>query len=166
MKLSEHFTKEEFIYSETATKLGISNEPTETILNVMIHTCTYLLEPLRALLNEHYGCTVTVNITSGYRSTQLNKAVGGVSTSEHCKGQAVDIYAVKVKDGVKTTIGYKELYNLIIGWVKEGKLSVNQCIQEQSGSSTWVHVSMHSWGKTLNKNEFLVYKNGVYTSDN
>ena len=54
MNLTQHFTKEELIYSDTAKKCKINNEPNEIQLKVLKHTCEYLLEPLRKLLNQKY----------------------------------------------------------------------------------------------------------------
>ena len=119
--LSSHFTLEEMIFSETAKANRISNVPVGTHKRVLKHTCEYLLEPLRTLLNNKYktygGKTVKqvgLRITSGYRGPALNKAVGGVSTSEHCLGQAADCEAViTFTDGVKKVLPYTELYESI-----------------------------------------------------
>ena len=172
-KLSEHFTLDEMTYSATAKANRISNIPVGTHKKVLQHTCIYLLEPLRALLNDKYKeyggkrvkC-VSLRITSGYRGPALNKAVGGVSTSEHCLGQAADCEAVLVfMDGVKKVLPYTELYESIKAWVKEGRFSVNQCIQEKSGSAVWVHVSHHAAGRTKDKREFLKYDGRTYRLD-
>ena len=102
--LSEHFTLAEMIASDTAKRLGISNNPTSIHKKTLQHTCQYLLEKVRALLNEKYKVykgesvqKVILKITSGYRGAALNKAVGGVITSQHCKGEAVDCEAVVVE---------------------------------------------------------------------
>lgn len=165
-KLSEHFTEEEYIYSDTAKRYGLNNSMNDFHRKIAVHTCNYLLEPLRSLLNQYYKCVVIICITSGYRGPELNAKVNGVPTSEHCKGCAVDITCYKVLNGVKVKINPLELYNLIKTWVKEGKISVNQCIYEVSGSSIWVHVSHHPSGKTCDKRQFLKYNNGKYTNDN
>ena len=94
VKLSEHFTQEEFCKSDTATALGIKNIPTAVHLNTMKHTCNYLLEPLRSLLCDEYKTTVYIRITSGYRSALLNSKISGASTtSKHLVGEAADIEA-------------------------------------------------------------------------
>ena len=54
MRLSEHFTTEELLYSTTAIKYGVKNEATPQQLKVLKHTCIYLLEPLRKLLNNNF----------------------------------------------------------------------------------------------------------------
>lgn len=165
-KISEHFTLEEFTYSDTARALGIKNEPTTYHLNAMKHTCQYLLEPIRALLIEQYKQTVYIRITSGYRSALLNTRISGsAKNSQHLTGEAADIEAYYYANGKKVVVPYTTLYELIKKWVKEKKISVDQCIQEKSGLSTWVHVSHSSWGKTKDRRQFLKYNGKVYTTD-
>ena len=172
--LSPNFTLEEMIYSDTAKAKKINKSPTEVHKKVLKHTCQYLLEPLRALLNEKYKTyngkqvkKVTIKVTSGYRSAALNAAIPGSSkTSQQCQGCAADIEATVVyMNNVKNIIPYTTLYEDIKRWVKEGRLSVDQCIQERSGSSKWVHVSHSSWGKSKDRRQFLKYLNGRYTLD-
>lgn len=165
--LSEHFTMEEFIYSETARAYHIKNYPTSAHANVIKHTCVYLLEPLRTLLCQRYNKTVCIRITSGYRSQALNTKVGGSKTSQHSKGEAADIEAY-YKDngnGKKVIISYTTLYNLIKLWVREGRLSVDQCIEEKSGDAVWVHVSHSAAGKTRDRKQFLKYNGKSYMLD-
>ena len=85
MRLSEHFSLEEFIFSQTATRLGINNTPPADALAKMIILCEEVLEPLREKIGK------PIIITSGYRSPELNKAIGGSHHSQHCKGEAADI---------------------------------------------------------------------------
>lgn len=95
MKISKNFSLEEFTHSDTAQRLKIDNTPeTEQIINLcaLVH---HVLQPLR----DHYG--MPVKISSGYRCPALNKAVGGVSRSQHMRGQAADI---KIPDVTPTHI--------------------------------------------------------------
>lgn len=171
--LSENFTLEELIYSDTAKARGIDNTPTEVHKKILIHTAQYLLEPLRKLLNNKYReyagkkvKYVALKITSGYRGAKLNTYVGGVKTSQHCNGSACDVEArIVFIDGTKCVLPYTELYENIKTWVKEEKLSVDQCIQEKSGSAVWVHVSHHPSGKKLDRRQFLKYDGIRYTLD-
>ena len=171
MKLSEHFTQEEFEYSDTAKAKGLSNKMNNAQVKEAIHTCTYLLEPLRKLLNEKYKTyngkavkSVSIKITSGFRGPALNKAVKGSGTSQHCKAQAADLQATVVfKDGTKTNIPYNVLYSDIKAWVKAGKMPVDQCIEEKSGGATWVHVSLSNQLKDCRK-QFLKYNGKTYTN--
>lgn len=166
VKLSEHFTQEEFCYSDTANSLGIKNTPTAIHLNTMKHTCNYLLEPLRELLCNEYKTTVYIRITSGYRGALLNSKIKGASTtSRHLVGEAADIEAYYLVNGKKVVIAYTTLYELIKKWVKEKKISVDQCICEKSGNSHWVHVSHSAWGKTRDRRQFLKYNGINYTLD-
>lgn len=165
MKVSKHFTLEEFTYSDTAKKFEIANTPDDFHIKIIKHTAEYLLEPLRNLLGVYYGKTVCIRITSGYRCPLLNSKVGGSGTSQHVKGCAVDIEAYYMSGKKKIIINYIELYTLIKQWVKAGKLSIDQCIQEVSGSAKWVHVSHHPSGKTCDRKQFLKYNNGTYTLD-
>lgn len=166
IKLSEHFSLEEFTYSETAKRLGIKNEPTAVHLNTMKHTCQYLLEPLRALLCSYYKTTVCIKITSGYRSALLNSKIpGSAKKSQHLNGEAADIEAYYISNSKKVVITYTTLYELIKRWVREGKISVDQCIQECSGGAKWVHVSHSAYGKTRDRKQFLKYNGKTYITD-
>lgn len=172
-KLSENFTLDEMIYSETAKARRISNKPTTVHKKTLKHTCQYLLEPLRKLLNEKYKeykgkkvKEVGLKITSGYRSAKLNAAVGGATTSQHCQGCAADIEAVIVfTDGKKAALPFNELYEDIKAWVKNKDLNVDQCIQEQnSAGAKWCHVSLPQQIKDCRK-QFLKYNKGMYSMD-
>ena len=84
MQLSENFTVSEFTKSQTASRLGIDNMPTDQHLE----NAKRLFENVVQRVRDHFGTTV---INSGYRGAALNKAVGGASTSQHCNGEAADI---------------------------------------------------------------------------
>lgn len=85
MKLTEHFTLEEMLRSETAAKKHIENRINATEVNNLVRLCVAVLEPLR----EHFGQPIKIN--SGFRCRALNKAVGGADNSYHLQGRAVDI---------------------------------------------------------------------------
>ena len=83
MQLTEHFTLEEFTRSTTASRLKIDNSvPDELMPNIQLTAIK--LELVRQALGK------PIVITSGYRCAELNKRVGGVSTSAHTRGLAVD----------------------------------------------------------------------------
>lgn len=176
MKLSEHFTKEELTYSDTANKYKKSNDPTPIHLKTLIHTCEYFLEPFRTLINQNFktyqGKPVKncyIKITSGYRSNTVNELLRKEgykpsTTSQHCTGEAVDFDVYIVTDK-SNKLPYTETYNLIKKWVKEGKLSVDQLICEKSGSMVWVHASYKAGGASVNRKQFMYYKNGQYITD-
>ena len=92
--MSEHFSVEELTFSETAARLGLSNEPDELVLANLRKLSVELLEPIRAHLSERRGREVPVIVSSGYRSPAVNVAVGGSKTSDHMLGLAADIRAV------------------------------------------------------------------------
>jgi hypothetical protein len=85
MKLSDNFSLKEMTKSQTATRKDIDNEPGEEEIENLKQLCERVLQPVR----EHFGKAVRVN--SGYRSPELNSAIGGSKTSDHCKGMAADI---------------------------------------------------------------------------
>lgn len=84
-KLSENFTLEEFTRSDAASRLGIINEPGEKELAALRVLVSRTIQPLRDKLG------VPIHVNSGYRCPELNKAVGGVPTSQHQKGEAADL---------------------------------------------------------------------------
>ena len=78
-QLTEHFSLDELIRSTTATTRGICNMPYQAAIDNLQNLCQRVLEPLRQWAG------VPVKISSGYRCRELNKAVGGVRTSQHTK---------------------------------------------------------------------------------
>ena len=179
--LSKNFTLGEFTYSETANKYGVLNEPTATHLNTLQHTCLYCLEILRDLLNKKFAGNIynnkkvlkaIINITSGYRSKEVNQLLKKQGykpseTSQHCTGEAADIEVVLIfEDGTKNALPYNETYELIKYWVKiTGELSVDQCIKEKQGDKTWVHISHSAWGRTKDRRQFLIFDGKNYILD-
>jgi hypothetical protein len=84
MKLSPHFTLAEFTRSGTAERLGIDNTPQGSALSSLRTLCVAILEPLRK-------STGPLKVSSGYRSPEVNTAIKGSTSSQHCKGQAADV---------------------------------------------------------------------------
>ena len=126
MKISDHITYAEAIHSNTAKRRGIDNTPNPTQVENMKLTAEKIFEPLRKFV----GGPIKVN--SFFRSSELNTQIGGSKTSQHCKGQAIDIDDV---------FGYKtnaEMYN----WIKEN-LDFDQMIWEfgTDMNPNWVHIS-------------------------
>ena len=83
--LSEHFSLQEMISSETARKMHIENTPPDYAIKNLKILCTQILEPAR----QKFGHPLT--ITSGFRCMKLNRIVGGKPNSYHLKGMAADI---------------------------------------------------------------------------
>ncbi len=120
--LSEHFTLEQLSYSATAIRKGIDNTPDELAIKSLANLCKYILEPLYDVHGER------LKITSGYRSPDLNKLIGGSINSQHCKGEAADIHV--------SDLSVEELYQDI----KKSDLAFDQLICEFPPDG-WVHVS-------------------------
>ena len=93
-QLSKHFTLWEMMRSGTAVRLNIKNVPDEQEKEALRQLCQHVLEPLRC----RYGAII---ITSGYRCLRLNRAVGGVPTSQHMRGEAADIFIPNLGIGRK-----------------------------------------------------------------
>ena len=85
MQLTKNFSLAELIHSNTAISRGIDNTPTQEIIERLKYVAENVLQPLR----DHFNIPILVN--SGYRSQELNKAVGGSPTSYHAFGYACDI---------------------------------------------------------------------------
>ena len=85
-RLTDHFSYEELTHSELAVRRGIDNKPPADVLPRLI-ALAQALEKVRKVLG------VPVLITSGYRSADVNRAVGGSNTSAHCAGLAADFIA-------------------------------------------------------------------------
>ena len=143
MKLSEHLELSEVIRSESAKRNGISNMPTQDHIENFKILATKVFEPIR----EHFG--VPIRISSGYRSSALNKCVGGSETSQHSTGEAIDI------DQDQTTITNKQVFQYI-----KDNLAFDQLINEFNYS--WIHLSYKANGKQ--RGEVLeAYKLGTAT---
>ena len=82
--LTSHFTLEEFIASEYAARNNIDNTPPEQIRENLRRTAM-VMEDVRSALGSK-----SIYITSGYRCSKLNKAVGSKPTSAHVNGLACD----------------------------------------------------------------------------
>ena len=125
MQLTQHFDLEELTKSQTGDRLGIDNVPGAAELDCLKELCEQVLEPVRA----HYG---PVFINSGYRCPDLNKAVGGASTSQHCLGQAADIEVPGVPNG--------DLAAWIVANLNFDQV-ILECYRKGQPNSGWVHVS-------------------------
>jgi hypothetical protein len=136
MKISDHITYAEAIHSNTAKRKGIDNTPSETQVEAMKLLAEKIFEPLR----EWVGGPIKVN--SFFRSEALNESIGGASSSQHCKGQAIDIDDVY---GKKTNA---DLYH----WIQTN-LDYDQMIWEfgTDMQPNWIHVSYVSEEKNRNK---------------
>lgn len=124
MQLTKNFTLEELTASSIASKRGIANNPDEKAKANLKKLAETILQPVR----EKWGKPITV--TSGYRCPALNKAVGGVATSQHLTGEAADIICTDNKG----------LYRLMKEMMVKGEITVGQLLDENGGG--WIHVSL------------------------
>ena len=133
MKLSKNFTLQELTRSNIALRLGIDNTPSKEGIMKLTILATSVLQ----LLRDRIGA---LRITSGYRSPQLNTAIGGSNKSQHTKCEAVDIQYVK-RGRMDNLIIYQALIDLDIDF--------DQCILEFGDSTAtsdptspaWIHLS-------------------------
>ena len=139
MKLSKNFTLSEITHSNTAKRLGIKNEPTETHLQNIQHLVDDLLQPLRDAVGP-------IRISSGYRNPSLNRAIGGSHSSQHCKGEALDLQFWKAGE-----INNKVIYD----WILQSGLKFDQMINEFDFA--WIHVSLKA--KDNRRQVLEAYKN-------
>jgi len=124
MKLSKNFALSEITHSNTAKRLGIDNEPTETHLQNMQHLVDNLLQPLRDAVGP-------IRVSSGYRNPALNRAIGGSRSSQHCKGEALDLQFWEMGE-----MNNKVIYD----WILQSGLEFDQMINEFDFA--WIHISL------------------------
>ena len=154
MKLSKNFSVAEYTKSQTATRKGIDNSMSDEHLD----RARALFENVVQKVRDKFGRTI---ITSGYRSPDLNTAIGGSSRSQHSKAEAADFEA----------LDYSTLE--VAEWIADN-LDFDQLILEFyvpcDPISGWVHCSYKADGS--NRNQILtavkedgktVYKNGLVT---
>ena len=126
MKLSKNFSLSELTKSQSATRLGIDNIPTMAVIDNLQQLVDNVLQPLRDSLDR------PIIISSGYRSPDLNKAIGGSPTSDHTKGQAADIEVFGISN--------KDLAEHIRDNFKFTQL-ILEFPSRNDPSAGWVHVS-------------------------
>ena len=144
-KISEHISYKEAVRSSTAKRLGIENTPTEFDLKRMKSISKNVFEPIRTAANG------PIRINSFFRSKELNKAVGGSGTSQHCKGEAFDL------DDSYGHMSNANMYKFI-----KDNLSFDQMIWEfgDDENPDLVHVSYVSEDKNRNRCLKAVKENG------
>ena len=126
MKLSANFSLNELTKSETGTRNGISNTPSPLVIEKLQALTDNILQPLR----DKFGPVI---VTSGYRSPEINKAVGGSSTSHHCFGYAADFSVLSMDN--------RELAIYIRDELAEFTQLILEFYDEGISDSGWVHCS-------------------------
>jgi hypothetical protein len=136
MQLSKNLSLKEVIKSNTATRKRIDNSPTEEHLTNLKAIALNVFQPMRNQLGS-------ITVSSGYRSKKLNSAIKGSRTSQHCKGQALDLDN-DFKPGRATNT---EIFNFI-----KDNLIFDQLIWEFGNEGPdWVHVSYNPSGMNRGK---------------
>jgi hypothetical protein len=146
MKISTHLNLSELTRSDSAKRNGIDNNPTAEHLENFKLLAEKVFEPIR----EHFG--VPIHISSGYRSEALNKFIKGSLSSQHCKGEAIDIDM----DGSSSEVTNKMVFDFIVS-----NLDWDQIIWEfgTDKNPDWVHVS-YTKGKNRKQKLKAVRTNG------
>tara|TARA_Y100001972_G_scaffold85090_1_gene103617 strand:- start:690 stop:1148 length:459 start_codon:yes stop_codon:yes gene_type:complete len=136
MSISKHISYREGVYSITATRLGIKNNPNAEQMKNMIAIAEEVFEPLRAYVGG------PIKINSFFRSPELNKAIGGSTKSQHCYGQAIDL------DDTFGKCTNAEMFEFI-----KNNLDFDQIIWEfgDEDNPDWVHVSYVSPDQNRNR---------------
>jgi hypothetical protein len=144
MRLSPNFTLKELTRSETATRKGINNNPSEDNIENLQRLCENILQPVR----DHFKKVVSVS--SGFRSPELCIAIGSSVNSQHAHGQAADFEIYGVSN--------KVLADYIVK-----NLDFDQCILEfwnkEEPNSGWVHCSFKNTED--NRKEYLRAQRGA-----
>jgi zinc D-Ala-D-Ala carboxypeptidase len=139
--ISKYINYEEATQSQTATRLGIKNEPNPQQLEAMKYVAVNVFDKVREVVGG------PLHASSFFRSEKLNAAIGGSSkTSQHMKGEAIDIDCDTFGHGTN-----QEVFNYI-----RVNLEYDQVIGEYpdaKGKWSWVHVSLKKSG---NRKQVLV----------
>jgi hypothetical protein len=141
IKASPHFTIEELTFSETATRKGIDNTPSQEVLDNLLITA-WSMENVRELLNNN-----PILISSGYRCLELNTLLGSKPTSAHIKGLAVDFTCPKFGDPYD-----------ILDAIFKSDIQYNQLLCE---FDKWCHLSFPTDGESAKKQALIINKKGT-----
>ena len=141
INLSPHFTLGELC----KTKTGIENVPNEAQVENLKRLCRWL-EQLRRRWNNLYGeGNDPIIINSGFRSPEVNKAVGGVSTSNHLTGCAVDIRCIGMEQALRYASILLDLSDL-------NREDYDELLIEQKRNVIWIHFAVRPSGNRRRTN--------------
>ncbi len=139
MKLSPNFSLEELTFSQVASRRGLNNTPSEKVKD-NLERLAFFLEQVRKLFNK------PLLISSGYRSREVNEAVGGSKASQHCEGCAAD-FNVK---GMSP--------NAVVRAIVDANIPYDQVILE---FDSWIHISIPTIkGNTPRKQALIIDNKG------
>lgn len=133
LKLTNNFYLKEFVISQVAERHGYRNEPNGKQIENLRLLCVNVLQPLREIIN------VPIFINSGFRSFDVNAAVGGRYNSQHLEGKATDF--------IVHSLDLVDVFNIVLQ-----KLSFDQLIFE---FGKWIHVS---WNGDKNRKDVMISK--------
>ena len=146
-RLSANFTLREFTRSQTASRRGIDNVPPPETLRAIRHLVETVLQPARTAFAQ------SMNINSGYRSPELNAAIGGSSTSQHVWTANYAAADIEIFGSDNLELAY---------WIRDNcdfDQLISECYVPSEGpNSGWVHVSSRVDGG--NRRESLTYQRG------
>ena len=144
-RLSQHFTLGELC--KTSVKTADGNIPSRVHIENLKRVCSWL-EMLRDEYNRRYGSLTPtpspngegdfdepIIINSGYRSAAVNKAVGGVATSNHLTGCAVDIHVLDKEQAIRYAC-------ILLDIADESQEDFDELLIEQSAKSLWIHFAV------------------------
>lgn len=154
MNISDHFTLEEFVNSETAKKHGFIEQfnPSEEI----VHNLTLLAQKVAEPIRDKFG---TYSPTVAYRCERTNAAVGGAKVSQHLLGQAFD----------ETFISdYKNISDKVFFWLIQSDVPFTKLIWEKGtyDCPRWLHIGYTEGAKkeimyTENGHDYIYYSGSV-----
>ena len=145
MNLSKYISEEEFIKSQTATRLGVNNSMDNSQRANALDLCVHFID----VVQDYYKKPVIVS--SGYRSVKLNEYIGGSKTSNHCFGNAMDF---TVKD-----LPLKQLFNDISGGEIKFCKGFDELIYE---FDQWVHLARRDFPRKKVLRAFKIGGSTVY----
>ena len=141
INLSEHFKLQELC----KTKTGIENVPNEAQVNNLRRLCRWL-ERLRKRWNDLYGeGDDPIIINSGFRSPEVNKAVGGATQSNHLTGCAVDIRCVGIEQALRYAAILLDISDL-------NNEDYDELLIEQKAHVVWIHFAVKPTGNRRRTN--------------
>lgn len=147
IRLTRHFNLDDFLASETAAREGIDNSPAPEaaahIIQNLRGLCIHILEPVLDAFDTR------PQITSGYRGPALNARVGGVATSQHCTGEAVDFQ-----------LPQQDLFAVAV-WIKEHLTFDQLLLESNSKGDRWIHVSRREQ-QGENRQQIKTYKDSLW----
>ena len=131
MAAFKYFTLQELIRSEVAAKKKIDNTPTFEVVEHLRELTEKVLEPLRAA----YG--MSINVSSGYRCPDLNKAVGGSATSVHQIGYAADL---------QVNGSFNRFRDFVVEWFRKTGTRFDQILLERNKATgaKWIHIGLYN----------------------